>query len=87
MSELGDDFKEWNKIKKAKKQENQKSSTQILISEGIEFESRNYGNHLIVQGFDCVIDFWPSTGKFMARGGRAGRGVRNLLKACKPCSN
>lgn len=66
-----------------KKASNQEASTQTLIDEGVKFESKNHGVHLIVQGLKSVIDYWPSTGKFIPRGaGRPGRGIRNLLKQC-----
>lgn len=84
MSEIGETYaalKEAGKIKKAANQEN---SAQILSDNGIAFEVRNYGNHLIIRTDGVIYDFWPSTGKFIARKGKTkGRGVFNLIKKIK----
>ena len=82
MSDIGDDFKALREANSKKKKANLHYSTELLISKKIEFESKNYGVHLIVTGSDGLIDFWPSTGKFKVRGGRTGRGVVNLIKLC-----
>ncbi|MDW6094020.1 hypothetical protein SBX64_15890 [Vibrio rhizosphaerae] len=69
---------------KVKKRENQKSSATMLDSNGIKYESKNGGNHLIVHGLSIVADFWPSTGKFIIRGDkRHFRGVRLLIKIAR----
>lgn len=84
MSELGDDFRAWDKQKKEKKASNLVYSTNLLIENGIEFESKNGGVHLIVKGKDGLIDFWPSTGNYVVRkgNGKFGRGVRNVIRLC-----
>lgn len=83
MSDVGELYRAWGEDKKRKKESNQEYSTNLLIQKGVEFESKNWGNHLVVTGKNCVIDFWPSTGKFIVRGVKHGRGVRNLLKLCE----
>jgi len=83
MSDMGDDFRAWKLHKRAKKEKNLEHSTRLLQESGIPFESKNWGVHLIVQGNSGLIDFWPSTGKFIARSGAKGRGVRNLIKHAK----
>jgi len=75
-SDIGDDFKFLKEVKREKKQRNQQSSTEILRDRGIKFTSFNGGNHLVVKN----IDFWPSTGKWIVRGGKTGRGVFPLLE-------
>ena len=76
-------FKERKEASKIKKEFNQEWSTQKLIDEGISFESKNWGNHLVVDSNQGKIDFWPSTGKFIVRqSGRHGRGIKNLLTIC-----
>lgn len=82
MGEMGEIFNEMKKAGKEKREQNRENSPQILADRGIEFESKNWGAHLIVKGKDCLIDFWPGTGKFIARNGRRGRGVFNLIKLC-----
>ena len=79
MTELGDDYRAWNKFKQEKRQNNLYWSTCHLNEVGIPFTSHNGGIHLIVDGPDGKIDFWPSTGKWIFRTGEKGRGVRNLI--------
>ena len=83
MGDMGDDFRAWHADGKRRRNRNQESSPKILRDKGIEFQEMNNGVHLIVQGKDGLIDFWPSTGKFIARSGRSGRGVFNLIKLCE----
>lgn len=80
----------WNDVKpamkaasKKRRQKNRESSSMLLREQGIEFEEKNAGAHLIVKGRDCLIDFWPGTGKFITRNGKKGRGVFNLIKFVK----
>ena len=55
--------------------------TEMLKQFEIEFESKNYGAHLIVEG---KFDFWPSTGLFINRTTKErGRGIFNLFKIIK----
>lgn len=61
---MGDIFRDWSEIKKKKRQLNLTYPTNLLIEQGIEFESKNGGVHLIVKADDTLIDFWPSTGFF-----------------------
>lgn len=67
---------------KERRRNNRENSADLLRQKGVEFESKNHGAHLIVEGRCCLIDFWPGTGKFITRNGRKGRGVRNLIKEC-----
>ncbi len=82
MGELKDTFELMHKRKKKKRARNRKGSTELLSKKGVEFESKNNGAHLIVQGKRCIIDFWPGTGKFNTRQGLKGRGIFNLLRLC-----
>lgn len=83
MSELGDTYREMNKVGQEKRAKNLTFSTEILDNYNIEYESKNNGIHLIVKGLDGFIDFWPSTGKFTLREGKSGRGVFNLIRHCR----
>lgn len=74
------DSKQKSMLKRAS---NRKTSPEILKDKGIIFITANGGAHLIVSGRDCLIDFWPGTGKFIARNGKDGRGVFNLIKLCE----
>ncbi len=79
MGDVGDDFRAMRAYKKQKKENNQSFSTDILEIEGVNFTSKNYGNHLIIDSAKGVIDFWPSTGKWIVRRGKTGRGIKSLL--------
>ena len=78
----GELYHELSEKKRAKKIQNKEYSTNLLEKNKISFESKNNGNHLIVSGYTVVIDFWPSTGKFITRSGYTGRGINNLLEFC-----
>lgn len=81
MSEIGDSMKILSEVSREKKRRNLAYSTNLLKEEGIEFESKNNGVHLVIHHMGQVWDFWPSTGKFGKRGsGHYGRDVKNLLR-------
>lgn len=82
MSDIGEIYKALKNSNNEKRENNRENSTRILKEKGVAFEIKNYGNHLIVEGKESLIDFWPSTGKFITRNGKTGRGVFNLLKLC-----
>ena len=58
-----------------------------LAQREIPFVPKNGGAHLIVEGKDCFIDFWPGTGKWHSRCGKKGFGVRNLVAFIETPSN
>ena len=77
MSDMGEMFAEWRKVKAAKRSANRETSAQALFTAGIEFATKNGGAHLIVAG---RFDFWPGTGLWVERGtNRQCRGVRSLI--------
>ena len=80
MSEIGDVFSALKDKNKKKKIDNAAKSKELLISHGVNFEEKNFGNHLIINHGGKVVGFWPSTGRYIAHGGIKGRGVFNLLK-------
>jgi hypothetical protein len=72
----------WRDIKQArqeKRSDNRENSAAYLRDRGIPFVEKNMGAHLIVEGRECFIDFWPGTGKWHSRCGKKGFGVRNLV--------
>ena len=72
----------WKDVKEAgqkKRADNRESSAQYLQKYDIPFTSHNFGAHLIVEGKECFIDFWPGTGKWISRSGKRGFGVKNLV--------
>lgn len=82
MGDMGEVFNDLKQVKKEKRAANTQSSTEILKAEGFTFLSLNGGAHLVVAG-NGIVDFWPSTGLWIVRGGKKGRGVKNLIKFIK----
>ena len=85
MSEIGDTFKILKDRSKLKKLSNIESSTLMLLDKGYDVDIRNNGVHLIIDWNDKTVDFWPSTGKWIIRGGRTSRGVKGLIKELDAC--
>lgn len=79
MGDVGDTFNALKKSRQDKRASNREQSPQMLEAAGILFEIKNMGAHLIVEGDQCYIDFWPGTGKWKSRNGKEGFGVRNLI--------
>ena len=80
MGDMGDMYNEMRAEGQVKRSHNREKSPVYLTERGILFESKNNGAHLIVEGKDCYIDFWPGTGKWKTRKGKNGFGVKNLVK-------
>jgi hypothetical protein len=79
MSEIGDmwiGLRDRNKVIKAQRVTDAITTLKKL---GIAFERKNNDNHLVIEGVDCFIDFWPSTGNWAVRLGKKGNGLNNLL--------
>ena len=77
MKEL---FKIMRERSQEKRRSNKDKSSDLLKNSGINFERKNYGNHLIILSTP-KIDFYPSTGLWRVRGeNKNHRGVRSLLK-------
>ena len=75
------DWKEVKKYSQLKRESNRITSTSRLVKAEIPFDSRNNGQHLMIDSAKGIIHFWPSTGKF--NGAAEGRGVFNLIKAIR----
>ncbi len=83
MGDMAEVFNDMKAYKKKKRASNTESSTEVLKSRGVDFESKNNSAHLVVTFDSIIVDFWPSTGKWISRSGRSGRGVFKMLKAFK----
>jgi hypothetical protein len=77
MKEIFDAMKEHSQQKRAN---NREKCAEALTTAGVMFEAKNGGAHLVVEGNNGFIDYWPGTGKWHDRNGSKGFGVRNLLK-------
>lgn len=67
MSDVGEDYRAWDMRKKEVKAKNRAESIERLNTSMIQFYSKNNGEHLILNGVEGVIDFWPSTGRWVDR--------------------
>lgn len=84
MKEL---FKIMRERSQEKRRSNKDKSSDLLKNSGINFERKNYGNHLIILSTP-KIDFYPSTGLWIVRGvNKKRRGVLSLLKYIKEMKN
>ena len=61
---------------------NREQGKQYLLDFKIPFTIHGNGVHLIVEGKDCHIDFWPGSGRWATRNSRRmwGFGVRQLVE-------
>ena len=83
-----EDWKQFRKMGQNKRASNRQRSADLLAKEGIKFETKNFGAHLIVTHNNKTVDFWPGTGKFIFRdNGSYGRGVGNLIHRLKKEAN
>lgn len=82
VNEVTEMWRDYRHERQEKRADNRRLSRERLTSEGIDFQERNDGAHLIVIGGPtCVIDFWPGTGKWKERGSNQhGRGVGRLVR-------
>ncbi len=83
MGDMGDLYNEMKKEGQKRRANNREKSSDWLVNEEIPFKSKNMGAHLIVEGFECYIDFWPGTGRWISRNGKRGFGVKNLIRHIK----
>ncbi len=79
MGDMGEIYKAMKEDSKSRRANNRDSAPKALEGACISFESKNYGAHLIVSHKNVVVDYWPGTGKWIARKGKKGRGIKNLI--------
>lgn len=80
----GDEWRAKKAAGRDKRAANRDRSAEALRGEGIAFESKNGGAHLIVRHEGQVINFWPGTGLWVVQGHPAHhRGVFRLIKHIK----
>ena len=83
MSDIGDDFKSLRELHRGERTERRHQAQDRLKEEGIPFTTNNDGVHLMVEGSDCFIDYWPGTGRWKSRKGYQGFGLVNLINYIK----
>ena len=79
-----EDFAAERKESKARRSRNRSRGAARLDSDGIPYDSKNAGAHLIVQPGADVVDYWPGTGLWTFRlDGHEGRGIVRLVAAVR----
>ncbi len=81
MSEMVEIFCAINEKRKSDRSKKRISAPELLTQNGIAFESKNFGAHLIVKAGDLTIDFWPGTEKWIYRNSNMkGHGTQTLIR-------
>jgi len=85
MGEVGEMWNAEKERSQNKRQSNRDYAPDRLKEEGVSFQEKNLGAHLIVTTEDGnKIDYWPGTGKFIQRkNNKSGRGIQQLINICK----
>lgn len=78
MGDMKEDMKAFREYRRDKSERNREYSTELLKKEGIKFESRNDGLHLMIETSKGRINFYPSSGLY--NGALQGRGVKSLIE-------
>lgn len=85
MSDYADFSRSLRESSKHRRARNRDNGAAILREYEIVFETLNEGRHLVVRYAGHVIDYWPGTGRWIARDTRdpigEGRGVFRMLRA------
>ena len=84
MTETSEIYQAIHERSQAKREQNREQSAHFLTAAGIVFTSHNLGAHLVVAGRGLTVDFWPGTGRWIARNGEKGFGVKSLAKRVRP---
>lgn len=66
-SEDGEMWKAFKKMKQGQRAQRRETAPESLHTAGIFFTEHNGGAHLIVEGPECFIDYWPGTNKWRIR--------------------
>lgn len=85
MGEMGELYRAMKEDSRERKERNRVNALKVLGEENIKYESKNDGVHFVVDGPHGLIDYWPTTGKWVERAvaGLAGRGVSSLVNHVK----
>ncbi len=85
MGDMGDMYRGWNELRKKQKESNTIKAMNWLQSNKIDFESRNYGSHLIILVDGRKLDFWPSTNKAKIGNSIVGNALDVIKKIHRVC--
>lgn len=71
MNETREMFREWDNMSKSTRKERLAFGVDMLTKLGVGFTTHNNGTHLVVSHAGKVVDYWPSTGRWIERGADA----------------
>ena len=77
---MGEMYKEWRVQKKEKKVINLRNNLNMLNELGITYSSKNNGIHLQLNGENGIVDFYPTTSRWIARSGICGTHINYKFK-------
>ena len=81
-SEYWHDVREWGKTRRAyHRKKTLSTSLAVLEKEGVKYEPRNSGLHLIIRTSQGQVNFYPTTGRY--NGIVRGYGVEALIRDLK----
>lgn len=81
MGEMGEIFREMTRQKKERKYHRKVKALHLLKENHVVYEELNNGYQLRINvDKDVVIDYWPTTGRWIIRNKKACFGVYSLLK-------
>lgn len=78
MGDMAEEYRALKEHKKLKKEAMKVGNIAFLDVVGIPYESKNNGLHIIISRSGVVIDFYPSTGKWIDRDKGKGYGTNSL---------
>lgn len=83
-----DNWKDAKVAATKKRAVNRETSAKFLQRQGVPFESKNNGAHLIISIGPMRVDFWPGTGLWTEKGmhHKTGRGVFKLWAHLEHCA-
>lgn len=55
-------------------------ATTAMVQNSINFKQSNHGMHFIVKEFECHVDFWPTTGRWISKCGVNGNDLQSLIE-------
>ncbi len=81
MGDMGDVFNAFREAKKERHAKNYESNHAEVRRLHLSFETKNGGEHLVMDFSGEAVDFWPSSGKWhLRRQHKYGNGLGKLLK-------
>jgi len=81
MGDMAEEFRELTAAKKERHSEWHKLNMAIMDKSGIEYEIKNAGEVLIIKVTSSKpqVQFWPSTGRWMARNITHSGGAKSFI--------